>query len=54
MELNAKTIAQRKLEQHRQLGTESRLSIFEVANLMDALCSKAPEMPLIEFKISAN
>lgn len=54
MELNAKTIAQKKLEQHRQLGTESRLSIFEVAQLMDAISFNAPQLPLIEFKISAN
>ncbi len=54
MELNAKTIAQKRLEQHRQLGTDSRLSIFEVAVLMDTICFDNKEMPLIEFKIAAN
>ena len=54
MELNAKNIAQRKLEQHRVLGTESQLTIFEVAQLMDTIQATRNELPLIEFKISAN
>ena len=34
---NTKQIAENKLSQHRQDGSNSKLSIFEVANLLDIM-----------------
>lgn len=51
-------IARQKLEMHYQLGMESKLSIFEVANLKDLVLKgesvKEPQKSSIFFSFSVN
>lgn len=55
---NTITLAKRQLERHAKLGTASKLSVFEVASLMDTINQmhdmKQPSTKSIFFEFSLN
>lgn len=54
MELKAKSFAKNRLDLHRSQGTDSKLNIFEVAALMDAVCFGIDTTPMNKFLFSLN